>query len=130
MTLADYLDRAARRPFKPGEHDCALFLAGWILLRTGVDVAEGMRGYGLLRSTRVIRTCGGLVPFFRGRAVLAGLLDTARPKIGDVGVVEAQGVPLGAICSGATVAGLRWAAIGSHGLLSAVVAPLAAWGVP
>ncbi|WP_109464410.1 DUF6950 family protein [Albibacillus kandeliae] len=51
--LMSYLVRAARRPFKEGEHDCALFLAGGVEAMTGEDYAAPYRG-------RYSTTLGGL----------------------------------------------------------------------
>lgn len=42
--LVDYLHACVRKPFMPGEHDCALFLAGGVLAMTGVDYATAYRG--------------------------------------------------------------------------------------
>ncbi len=51
--LMRYLEHAARRPFKEGEHDCALFLAGGVEAMTGEDYAAPYRG-------RYSTTLGGL----------------------------------------------------------------------
>lgn len=42
--LVTYLAEAARTPFAPGRHDCALFAAGAVMAMTGIDLAEGWRG--------------------------------------------------------------------------------------
>jgi hypothetical protein len=42
--LITYLGDAARKPFKPGTHDCALFSAGAVRAMTGVDLAADWRG--------------------------------------------------------------------------------------
>ena len=48
--LIEYLAAAARRPFKPGHHDCALFAAGAVAAMTGTDFAAQWRGrYTTLR---------------------------------------------------------------------------------
>ena len=58
--LIEYLAAAARRPFKPGHHDCALFAAGAVAAMTGTDFAAQWRGrYTTLRGgLRVIRRAG------------------------------------------------------------------------
>ncbi len=42
--LCTFLDTVAEKPFKWGEHDCALFGANAVLRMTGVDIAEEFRG--------------------------------------------------------------------------------------
>jgi hypothetical protein len=43
--LSAYIEANARRPFRYGEFDCGLFVAGAIEAMTGVDVAAELRGY-------------------------------------------------------------------------------------
>lgn len=51
--LVAYLEDAARRPFRPGRHDCALFAAGAVAAQTGADPARGWRSrYRSLRRGR------------------------------------------------------------------------------
>lgn len=38
--LNDYLTEVRSRRFRPGEHDCAMFVAGWIERATGADLSE------------------------------------------------------------------------------------------
>lgn len=47
--LTAYLADVAHTPFRPGKHDCALFVSGAVLAMTGVDLARGWRGYRTLR---------------------------------------------------------------------------------
>lgn len=42
--LAQYLAAVAHRPFRPGQHDCALFAAGAVEAMTGADLASAWRG--------------------------------------------------------------------------------------
>jgi len=42
--LATFINGRLNIPFTWGEHDCALFLADWILARTGHDYAAPFRG--------------------------------------------------------------------------------------
>jgi hypothetical protein len=44
IRLITYLGEAARKPFQPGKHDCALFAAGAVKAMTGKDFARGYRG--------------------------------------------------------------------------------------
>lgn len=48
--LVAYLARCAGVPWRPGQYDCALFVAGAVEAMTGRDLADGWRGH--YRSTR------------------------------------------------------------------------------
>ena len=41
--LTAYVAQSARKSFRPGEHDCALFVAGAVLSMTGTDLAQDYR---------------------------------------------------------------------------------------
>jgi hypothetical protein len=58
--LSDYLVACAHRPFKYGELDCGLFVAGALEAMTSVDVAAELRGYGNRKEAfaRIARMCG------------------------------------------------------------------------
>lgn len=60
VRLVQYLSDVSRTPFKDGEHDCALFLAGGVLAMTGHDFAAPYRGrYTTLRGgLRILRKDG------------------------------------------------------------------------
>ncbi|MEC4091850.1 DUF6950 family protein [Pseudoalteromonas rubra] len=45
LDLQEYLDLCATREFTWGEFDCCLFVANWILRRTGVDLARDFKGH-------------------------------------------------------------------------------------
>jgi hypothetical protein len=127
------MDQAARRPFKRGEHDCLLFLADWVLNRTGIDPAEHLRGrYATLwGERRVIWAHGGTVGVVGACARLAGLERTSEPKENDIGLIFAQveGSARPRLV-GAVSGGRRWIALTERGLLGAVAQPAAAWRVP
>lgn len=44
--LSAYIESCRRRAYAPGEHDCALFVAGAVQAMTGEDIARPWRGYG------------------------------------------------------------------------------------
>ncbi|MBQ4840047.1 hypothetical protein J8M00_27205 [Pseudoalteromonas luteoviolacea] len=44
MLLQRYLDSCEDTPFAWGKFDCCLFVADWLLVRNGVDVAAKFRG--------------------------------------------------------------------------------------
>lgn len=46
--LHRYLREVACLPFVAGHHDCCLFAAGAVEAQTGIDFAEGWRGYATL----------------------------------------------------------------------------------
>lgn len=52
QNLIDYLEKVRARRFRPGTHDCALFVAGWVRIATGEDHAKGWRGYRSLKAGR------------------------------------------------------------------------------
>lgn len=85
--LRDYLETVARRPFKAGQHDCALFVAGGVEAMTGVDPAAEWRGkYRSLKKGRAM--AGDMV------AIAADLLPEVPPifaQEGDVAVLDADG---------------------------------------
>ncbi len=132
MTLDQYLDRAARRPFAYGEHDCLLFLADWVREKRGVDPAEGLRGRysGRLGALRLKLVHGGAAGLVASCVRLAGLERTSEPRAGDIGLlfalVPGASMPqiVGAIC-----AGERWVALAPSGLVASAAKPAAAWRV-
>ena len=66
--LHDYLLEAESRPFAWGEHDCALWAAGWVRLSTGDDFASAWRGrYRTARGAKALMTRRG----FSGVAAIA-----------------------------------------------------------
>lgn len=110
--LAAYLTKAARTPFTWGEFDCCLFIAGWAQAEAGVDPAAPLRGryrtpIGALRH---IRRAGGFLPLLRDLGAAAGLIETAAPIAGDVGVVGIRDLELAAIRTG-----LGWAMLTPNG---------------
>ncbi|MBQ4840044.1 DUF6950 family protein [Pseudoalteromonas luteoviolacea] len=44
LKLQTYLDSCENTPFAWGKFDCCLFVADWLLVRNGVDVAAEFRG--------------------------------------------------------------------------------------
>lgn len=136
MTLGEFLDSAAARPFRPGEHDCCLFLADWVRERMGVDPAPHLRGRYRTRLgyARILLLHGGFVATVGGCAARVGLERTKAPVKGDIGVILARTLhtypePVGAICVGAAPGGLGWACLTPGGLMIGASGFEAAWGV-
>lgn len=103
--LPAFLRDAAGRQYRLGEWDCGLWLADWYTAATGKpDPARELRGSGLKSTAQIWRVIRSL-----------GLMRTAEPRAGDVGLVSLQkGHLVGAIFSGRT-----WWLISDSGLSSA-----------
>ncbi|SMO98935.1 hypothetical protein SAMN06265173_1482 [Thalassovita litoralis] len=87
--LTAYLEAARHRRFRPGSHDCALFIAGWVRRVTGIDHAEGWRGRyrSLKRGQTLLRDIG----FEDHVALVASLLEEtppARARNGDIALMN------------------------------------------
>lgn len=106
--LVDYLAASAQRPFRYGQHDCALFAAGAVAAMTGTDHADGWRGYGDLPSgLRRLRAAGhdDHVAFV---ASILPEIHPVRAMPGDVAVMPGDGgVAALGIVQGAGVYALR-----------------------
>lgn len=123
--LGAFLDEAARTPFAWGVHDCLLFTADWIRVRTGIDPAAPWRGtYASEDEAQAILTrYGGLAAFAAARAIEADLVP-ATPHLGAVGLVRS-----GTVTTGALFDGLRWVTPSARGLFARRAAPVAVWGL-
>jgi hypothetical protein len=87
--LADYLREAARLPFVWGRHDCAMFIADWVRLRTGRDGAAALRGrYASPEEAARMHGALGLAGTVRQCAAAAGLARTRSPQPGDIAVLR------------------------------------------
>lgn len=89
LRLIQYLGDAARKPFEPGMHDCALFSAGAVAAMTGTDYAADWRGRytTLLGGSRVLRRAG----FADHIALAAAHLEEIAPAFaapGDLAVIN------------------------------------------
>lgn len=131
MTLAEFLSEASRKGVVwADQHDCCMWLADWVLAKTGVDPGARLRGRYRTATgcLRVLRQEGGVLALVSRCAVAAGLPRTDEPRAGDIGVVRlltASGLQsVGAICTGP-----RWAALALDGLVSQPASPVAAWRV-
>ena len=102
--LADYLETVARAPFRPGRHDCALFVAGGIRAMTGHDPAAAFRGrYRTLAEGHALLEAEGLD--------LVALAESLLPEVppimawpGDVAILRDQaGAPAFGLVQGALI---------------------------
>lgn len=84
--LAAFIETRRVRVFSWGEQDCVLFAADAVLEMTGVDLAEGERGYrSASGAAKRIKRAGGM------RALAASRLPEKHPGLaqrGDVVLVE------------------------------------------
>lgn len=97
LRLAQFLGDAARRPFQPGRHDCALFAAGAVHAMTGLDLARGWRGKyrTLAAGQRALERAGYTDHVALAAAHLPG---TQRPRPGDIAVIDTgDGQALGVV---------------------------------
>ena len=88
MNLHAYLRACRSKPFRPGTHDCAQFVAGWIKASTGRDLRPW--AYRSLRAGRARLAQEGHADL----ASLAAAHLTEVPRLravpGDVAIVEGQ----------------------------------------
>lgn len=101
--LVRFLVAQMQAPFAYGRVDCALFAAGAVQAMTGVDLAEGFRGYRSLKAgLKKLQEAG----FSDHISLAASLLEECPPAFahrGDVVVVEGEGGPALGICQGEVV---------------------------
>lgn len=94
--LTEYLAECRATVFRPGRHDCALFVAEWVKRATGVDHARGWRSkYRSLTKGQALLQEAGHADHV---AMVASILEEIPPSFageGDLGVVE--GAALGIV---------------------------------
>ena len=129
--LAAYIEAAAARPFGWGRFDCQLFIAEWVLARTGKDPAAPWRGryHTALGAKRILNRHGGPLGLLETGLGAVGLQRTDDPQAGDVGLLRAVTANGEAAC-GAIRLGKRWAGLRvGGGVFVAHGDALAAWRV-
>lgn len=121
INLMQYLGQAARRPFAPGVHDCALFAAGAVEAMTGVDIAAEFRGryHTVKGGQRRLRRAG-----YADQVAMAAAhfeeIPVAFASPGDIAVLQTpEGLALG-IVQGAAVYAVASNGLGAHDLLKAI----------
>lgn len=110
--LPDFIEQRRHTPFKWGSNDCALFLADWIVVATGVDRAARLRNYKTAKGAAALsRKHGGM----KGLALAAGLAEKhpglAQRGDGVLAVLE------GRETFGVVVGNAMWCGPGEHGLV-------------
>jgi len=123
--LAGKIEEHRHRPFRWGEHDCALFAADVVRAVTGVDHASRFRGLydSPSQARRILERYGGL------RALVSSILgreiNTRFAQRGDVVLIKNKDRELLGVCLGA-----RCACPGDEGLVFFKMKDvLAAWRV-
>jgi len=86
--LRDYVAAARTRRFRAGRHDCALFAAGWVQAVTGVDHAEGWRGYTSLRAGKAMLAEAGHKDHVGLVATILEEIPPAMARTGDIAVID------------------------------------------
>ena len=90
--LEDYLTRVARRPFRPGRHDCALFVAGAVEAMTGEDPAAAWRGaYRSLAAGQDALHAAGFTDHVALVASACEEVPPALAAVGDIAVLPGDG---------------------------------------
>lgn len=131
--LTGFLNRAEGLTGQWGERDCALWVAEWVEVQTGLDGGAEWRGtYSTEDECRdLLDREGGLLIVMARGARSAGLVRGGEPRRGDVGVVRVRapgGRPEG--LGGIFLGSGQWAAMSSEGLRVIRAEPLAVWTVP
>jgi len=107
--LEEYLPRVASQPFRPGRHDCALFVAGAVEAMTGEDPAAAWRGaYRSLAAGRDALQAAGFPDHVALVASVCEEIPPALASVGDIAVLpgDGEGAALGLV-QGAAVYVLR-----------------------
>lgn len=86
--LTEYLNATTQRRFRPGRHDCALFVAGAVKAMTGVDHAKGWRGYTSLKAGQAALQEAGFADHVALVAAHYPEIPVAFARMGDVAVCE------------------------------------------
>lgn len=103
--LSTYLTATGARSFRPGSHDCALFVAGAVEAMTGVDVAAQWRGtYRSLDEGRVVLGRAGFADHVALVAAHLPEVHPAQANVGDLAALPgADGSPALGVVQGASV---------------------------
>jgi hypothetical protein len=128
MDLSAFLRHQAQTPHEYGFCDCALVLADWWFVRTGIDPAAHLRGTYSTEDecNAVVRDQGGLLRLVSDLARSVGALPTKMLAPGAIAVVRYRGMRFGGIRTPSD----RWfikSANGAAGLSDVRV--LRAWSV-
>jgi hypothetical protein len=133
--LTAYLAQVSPEPWKWGTSDCTMMVCDWVRLETGVDPAERYRGvYTNEDEAQALhRKDGGFVFIVREEFERVGLVETAGPQTGDVGIVDAPLRMSGRLpVCGAVLAvrlGSFWAVRAMRGVRASELPTIRAWAL-
>jgi len=121
--LRAYVQQAARMPFRPGHHDCALFAAGAVAAMTGRDYAADLRGqYRTIEDGKALLQEQGFGDHVALAASLFAEIPPLMAQIGDLAVVEEDGEQALGVVQGACIYVLRLDGLGTRPLTAATKA--------
>jgi hypothetical protein len=125
--LRSFIRDGAARQFDWIECNCGFWVCDWIALVRGFDpVADYRKRFKTAAGfKRHVLAVGGNEAFSRAIAERAGLNETDRPKVGDVGVIDTQ---IGAAMA-IKVPDDKWVAKGADGVVISPATCLIAWAV-
>jgi len=101
--LAQYVASVAARPFRPGAHDCALFVAGAVEAMTGADAARDWRGtYRTLAAGQAALQSAGFLDHVDFVAAICPPVAPSLAQVGDLAALPGDDGPaaLGVIQGG------------------------------
>ena len=112
--LNRYIEAVRRRPFAPGTHDCALFVAGAVEAMTGEDPSEGLRGaYATMAEGLLLLQKRGFIDHVDAAAARYERIPRETAQVGDIAVVSSsEGRAL------AIVGGHRVFSVGPRGVVT------------
>lgn len=125
--LRAYVLGLADIPVVWGVNDCTCWAVNWIEAATGRNL-DRPRPVGELECRRVLRDFGGIKGLWREVAAANGLLETATPIVGDVGLINLSAGTVGCIVAESGFALLRVATGGCR--LMKPSAFVCTWSVP
>jgi hypothetical protein len=87
--LIDYLDTVRVMRFRPGSHDCGMYVAGWVKSATGVDHGKRWRGrYRSMAGLARVMAEDGFASHVDYIASLFPEIPPAMAQVGDLAVCE------------------------------------------
>ena len=133
--LGDYLLRVRQMRRKAGEHDCITIMANWLMECGWPDpMAERRRAYATEdEALAFIEDAGSLAELCTEYLGRIGMVETASPVAGDVGVISldflASHIGLDdsqrlGLQAGAIFTGERWAMALERGFAAIAISPL------
>jgi hypothetical protein len=87
--LMAYFDLVRTKRFRPGSHDCGMYVAGWVKVATGVDHGKRWRGrYRSMKGLAKVMAEDGFASHVDYIATLFPEIPPAMAQVGDLAVCE------------------------------------------